>query len=262
MIAAEEPKETVVIAQDPKDEAVVVVEEPKEVRDMKALQQAYAFAIPYAYAAAPFGYAAAAPYGYTAVPAKFAASPFDYGANSAKFTAPPYGNAYTAAPFYGYAAPYYGYTAPVTVGAAPVAFAAPAKFAAQTYPFAAAQAYPFVAAQTYPFGAAQTYPFGAAKQQQYAAYAPQYAGYQNTGFPYSYGYGKYFPSFQNNTAMNFYTGLIFLLQLPVHTASSFEIPQRSNPLLTCLKTSPSPIHPTLSLDFRSLPRNKLLLLIT
>ncbi|EFX69997.1 hypothetical protein DAPPUDRAFT_328578 [Daphnia pulex] len=195
-IVAEEPKETVVIAQDPKDEAVVVVEEPKEVRDMKALQQAYAFAIPYGYAAAPFGYAAAAPYGYTAVPAKFAATPFAYGANSAKFTATPYGNAYTAAPFYGYDAPYYGYTAPVTVGAAPVAFAVPAKFAAQTYPFAAAQAYPFVAAQTYPFGAAQTYPFGAAKQQQYAAYAPQYAGYQNTGFPYSYGYAPSAYSFK------------------------------------------------------------------
>ncbi len=254
MVAAEEPKETVVIAQDPKDEAVVVAEEPKELRDMKALQQGYAFAIPYGYAVAPFGYAAAAPHGYTATPAKFAATPLAYGANSAKFTSTPYGNAYTAAPFYGYAAPYYGYgyTAPVTVGAAPVAFAAPAKFAAQTYPFGAAQAYPF--------GAAQTYAFGAAKQQQYTAYAPQYASYQNTGFPYSYGYGKYSPSFQNYTTMNFY--LFFLLQLPMHTASNFKIPQRSKPLLTCLKTSPSPIHPTLSLDSRSLQRNKLLLLIT
>lgn len=62
--------------------------------------------------------------------------------------------------------------------------------------------------------------------------------------------------------MNFYIGLIFLLQLPVHTASSFKISQRSNPLLTCLKTSSSPIHPTLLLDSRSLTRNKLLLLIT
>lgn len=168
-MATEEPKETVVIAEEAKDEAAVVAEEPKEIRDMKALQHAYAFAIPY---------------GYAATHSKFAATPFAYGANSAKFAVTPYENAYTAAPYYGYTAPYYGYAAPVAFGAAPVAFAAPVKFTTQTYPFG------YGTAQPYQLGSTQNYPSDTAKQQ-YINYAPQYAGYQNTGFPYSYGYGKF-----------------------------------------------------------------------
>jgi hypothetical protein len=63
-----------------------------------------------------------------------------------------------------------------------------------------------------------------------------------------------------NKAMNLLLYPTFLLQLPMHTASSYKIPQRSSQLLTCMKTSLSPIHTTLSLDFLSLPRNRWLLI--
>ncbi|XP_057369149.1 uncharacterized protein LOC130690168 [Daphnia carinata] len=175
LAAAEENKG---VAAGELKKTVVTVEEPKEVREVKALP-AYAFTLPYGfgYAASPygFGYHSPNPYAYGYAPAsfdatspKFTANPFAFGAAPAKFAASPYGNAYGAAPYtYGYTGfPYgYGYAAPAAFGAAPAA-STTAKLATQAYA-------PYVAAKQY--------------HTQYGATYP-YSAYHSPAFPYSYGY--------------------------------------------------------------------------